>query len=436
MNTDMNKDNLNTNKNADILKMSDEVNISSVIDVSDVTNNATPQFPLKLPGSIWGISTFFNPAKYTNKIENYKIFRQDTKRQGLKLCVVELAFDDVPFELNSSDAEILIQIRGSEKNILWQKEALLNIALKNLPNDCDKIIWIDCDIIFANNNWIAETSELLEKYVIVQPFSVATRMPKIDKYDSILNIISSTNINKLKEGRAENEKIFSAAYMRVNFSDTLGHPGYVWAARRSIFENIGFYDRMILGTGDAVLLEAFYSPLSCSVNAHASLKMKIDIERYAESLYSFVRGSVYYCNGAVFHLWHGDFKNRRYDNRYAVLKQNDFDPNKDVKINSDGLLEWSCDQQKISGFGNKYFIIRKEDSKLFIGQKFFHNLYYLGIKQTTIMSIESLIFKKDMLLGLSGQLIKRISPRLYIWMSKRKPKFAKSLIEINASETK
>lgn len=398
-------------------------------DFNDKNISSVPQFPIKLPGSIWGISTFFNPAKYENKIENYKIFRQDTKRQGLKLCVVELAFDDAPFELCSLDAEILVQIRGTEKNILWQKEALLNVALKNLPDDCDKIIWIDCDIIFSNDNWINETAELLEKYMVVQPFSFATRMPKIDKYDSILSIISSIDIDKLPDGRKESEKIFSSIYMRVNFSDILGHPGYVWAARRSVFEKIGFYDRMVLGTADAVLFEAFYSPVSCITNIHSSLKMKVDIRKYAESLYSIVRGSVYYCNGSVFHLWHGDFTNRRYSNRYSILKQNDFDPNNDVLINPDGLLEWSDKRKKITGFGKKYFIVRNEESKSFVGQKFFYDLYYLGIKQTMTMFAESFVFKKDMFFGLFGQLIKKISPRLYKWMSKRKPKFARSLID-------
>ena len=33
------------------------------------------QFPEKLPGSFWGITTFYNPQRYKNKIENYRKFR-------------------------------------------------------------------------------------------------------------------------------------------------------------------------------------------------------------------------------------------------------------------------------------------------------------------------------------------------------------------------
>ncbi|MEI6850247.1 MAG: hypothetical protein WCK29_04375, partial [archaeon] len=172
-------------------------------------NKTLPQFPKKLPGSFWGISTFFNPTGYKNKYENYKLFREASKAQGLKLCVVELAFDDAPFELTKKDAEILIQIRGNKNNIMWQKEAMLNLGLKNLPRDCDKIAWIDCDIIFKNENWVAETSKLLEKYNVVQPFKYVLRMAKGRKN------LSNNLIGKLAIGNEENEKIIGrAAFMK------------------------------------------------------------------------------------------------------------------------------------------------------------------------------------------------------------------------------
>ena len=106
----------------------------------------------ELLGSFWGITVFFNPAGYKNKYENYRIFRDSLKRQGLKLLAVELSFGD-RFELKSTDADLLIQIKGDSRNIMWQKERMLNIGLDKLPKDCDKIAWLDCDVIFKNNNF-------------------------------------------------------------------------------------------------------------------------------------------------------------------------------------------------------------------------------------------------------------------------------------------
>ncbi len=125
-----------------------------------------PQIPKKLAGTFWGVSVFLNPAGYKNKIKNYRLFRQSSKKQGLNLLTVELAFGKAPFELKKEDAEILIQLKTDQ--ILWQKERLLNIGIKNLPSDCDKFAWIDADIFFLNDKWIEQTCDLLEKYAIVQ----------------------------------------------------------------------------------------------------------------------------------------------------------------------------------------------------------------------------------------------------------------------------
>ncbi|MGA2775018.1 MAG: hypothetical protein ABSE81_03020 [Candidatus Omnitrophota bacterium] len=47
---------------------------------------------------------------------------------------------------------------------MWQS---LNIGLKHLPPECDKLTWLDCDIIFKNDHWIEGTSAALEKYIVV-----------------------------------------------------------------------------------------------------------------------------------------------------------------------------------------------------------------------------------------------------------------------------
>lgn len=126
----------------------------------------------------WGITCFFNPVKYKNKYQNYRIFRDNSRRQGLKLVAVELTFDSSDFELNKMDAEILLQIRGGKDNILWQKERLLNLALQKLPPECTKVVWIDCDILFNNDNWVSETSKTLDTYKVIQPFQTIVRLNK------------------------------------------------------------------------------------------------------------------------------------------------------------------------------------------------------------------------------------------------------------------
>ncbi len=318
-----------------------------------------PKFSKKLRGSFWGITSFFNPAKYPNKVENYQKFRNSLKRQGLKLVCVETVFDDSKFELKDSDAEILIQIRGNKKNIMWQKEAMLNIALKNLPKDCDKIAWLDADVIFQNYNWVKETAKLLEDYNVVQPFSYCVRLRKGDSIDSL-------DLNTLKFGIREGEFFFSSGfkYPKNNFDFEnyfeSGDFGFAWCARKEIFDNIGFYDKAILGGADYLIAKAFYGINWIPVKDIFSVRFGQDFLKYFNNLSRVIHKSVYFTRGNLFHLWHGDFVNRNYDKRYKILWEENFSPTLDVSIGKNGLLEWSSDKFGLHDFVLDYFALRKE----------------------------------------------------------------------------
>src|SRR4029079_13310383 len=88
--------------------------------------------------------------------------------------VVECAFGDAPFELPESAAVLRVRAR----DVMWQKERLLNLAVAALPAACTKVAWIDADILFAEPNWAAETSRRLDDFPIVQPFDRVVRLPR------------------------------------------------------------------------------------------------------------------------------------------------------------------------------------------------------------------------------------------------------------------
>src|SRR5437016_4683011 len=102
---------------------------------------------MPIPEGLWGITSYFNPMRYRRRLSNFRLFR---KHLNIPLVVVELTYGEV-FELHEKDAEVLIQLRGGA--VLWQKERLLNVALSALPSSCDKVAWLDCDIIFDDIGW-------------------------------------------------------------------------------------------------------------------------------------------------------------------------------------------------------------------------------------------------------------------------------------------
>ena len=94
-----------------------------------------------LQGEIWGITTYFNPAGYSNKRTHLRLFSERIRKQGLKLLIVELAFGTSAYVLEDGLGDLVIRLRSS--TVLWQKERMLNIGLRNLPDACDKVVWLD-----------------------------------------------------------------------------------------------------------------------------------------------------------------------------------------------------------------------------------------------------------------------------------------------------
>ncbi|MBF0595842.1 MAG: hypothetical protein HQL22_12870 [Candidatus Omnitrophica bacterium] len=323
--------------------------------------------PQELNGTFWGITTFFNPSGYKNKIENYRLFRASSRRQGLSLVTVELAFDDVPFSLNKDEADILIQLRTSSKNVLWQKEAMLNVALKRLPDDCDKVAWLDCDILFKNDAWVTETSSRLEKYVVVQPFSFVVCLP--------FGIRSDADLQCFQIESDIDEKSYGVAYGVARFTQTVlgklsshGHVGFAWAARRSVLDKHGFLDQMILGVSDALMAYAFYNYR----NSFSEENYITDFARQAytawlERVYPDVQGSVGCADGVIFHLWHGDFGKRFYAERHFIELLHGFDPAKDIRKDVQGIWVWSSEKPGLHQAVRDYFNKRREeDARPFI----------------------------------------------------------------------
>jgi len=312
--------------------------------------------PVLLPGSFWGITAFYNPAGYRNKCGLYRIFRENSKKQGLNLLTVELVFDKAPFELGPADAEILIQIRGDKNNILWQKERLLNIALENLPVDCDKISWLDGDILFKNNDWITQTSRLLEQFAVVQPFSLSVRLPR-----------GVTDIDLLKANDKIYEKREGVAYSFTHHIEDFlnkGHSGFAWAARRSIFTGIGFYDRMILGGGDTILLCGFLGNNQHKFTGILPPKVNDDHMVWINEMFDRVRANVGYTDGDLMHLWHGESRWRLTRDRLKLLGQYHFDPSVDIKMGANACWEWATPKEEFHRQVQKYFWFRNEAGSL------------------------------------------------------------------------
>jgi hypothetical protein len=237
---------------------------------------------------------------------------------------------------------------------MWQKERLLNIALKALPSDCDKLVWLDADIIFHNDNWIGESCSLLEEYRVVQPFEYVVKLPKVVSASEKSHLWGNAKAGRISGKAYKMSRAETASDNRV-----YGHPGMVWAARRNWLEKVGFYDKMVLGSGDYLMSSALYHdrvPLS----RHFPGELIDDARRWNRKVYDLVRASVYYTPGTIYHLWHGDRSLRLLDCRMHVLDKHKFGT-EDICLNADECWEWATPKPKLHRWTEEYFRRRNEE---------------------------------------------------------------------------
>lgn len=309
---------------------------------------------VKLPGTLWGIVTYFNPAGYPNKIVNFRLFRASLRKQGLPLVAVEAVMGDTEHELQDDDAERVIRVRATA--VLWQKERLYNIALQHLPPDCDKVVWLDGDVLFGNDGWIGGLSDALEHAVIVQPFEQAVQLPK-----GVTRVLSAES-----PAVAKNSAPSSIAWWLSNRCPRNGimggHCGYACAARRSFLDAFGFYDHGIAGSGDAIMMGAFFG-IEPRLNRYVHLDHCLLLDHaagWSSRVADAVRGDVRFIPGTAYHLWHGSRQNRFYVERGALLT--DFDPDHDIVIDAQGCFAWATDKPNLHARVRSYFWMRDEEA--------------------------------------------------------------------------
>jgi hypothetical protein len=300
---------------------------------------------------LWAITSYFNPIGYRRKLQNYRTFREHLQ---VPLIAVELSYSG-RFELTQDDAEILVQRRGSA--VLWQKERLLNVALSHVPSDCRYVAWLDCDIVFDRDDWAERTVDLLERYPLCQLYNTVYHIARDAPIEKTFAIASHVSVARaLADGIVPQPRSASEReYKR----------GHAWAADRSLLERTGLYDRSIVGAGDKFIAfaaigqaKAVVTMAPCSP-AHAG-----DYLTWAESFRKEVDGRLGCLNTDVFHLWHGDLRDRGYGVRHSILADHGYDPQTDIALDAEGCWRWNSAKYEMHERVRQYFQMRAEDGPL------------------------------------------------------------------------
>jgi hypothetical protein len=293
---------------------------------------------------LYVITCIFNPENYQSRYKLYHNFEEYLKKfDNVELYTVELAIGDQDFAVTSENCPRHIQLRTNE--VLWYKENLLNIGIKQLPNDAKYIAWIDADIDFVEENWVEKTIIALNKHPVVQMFKKANDLGPDNE------IISTA-------------KGFVYKWITGDFTEqNRGRSGLAWAATREALDNLGLLiDWGVVGSGDWFMVFALTDQLTAEnmkkkTGGYSGDALKI----WADKCKVHIKKNVGYVNLTLNHFWHGKKSNRGYNWRWKILSENKFNPLTDLDYDEQGLIKLRVEKPQLLEDIKNYFHSRNED---------------------------------------------------------------------------
>lgn len=327
--------------------------VDDATDKTGAVKIVRPAAAYEAVGDLWVVTSYFNPVGYRSRLRNYEVFRDRIVASRLPLLTVECAFGDDAFALPPSPQVVRVRSR----HVMWQKECLLNLAISCLPAHCTKVAWVDADTLFENPHWATETSRLLDRYPVVQPFDIAMRLlpgeyaPRADG-DVWRGFAAAQS--------TDSESLRTGDYRRH------GETGLAWAAQRAVLDDCGLYDACIIGGGDHVMAHAMCGDwgsvcIDRLIGRHTP--QLAHMRRWGERMHARVRGAIAFVPGAALHLWHGEREGRRYSARHRELAEFGFDPERDLRRGESGCWEWASDKPEMHRWAAAYFAGRCEDGE-------------------------------------------------------------------------
>lgn len=290
--------------------------------------------PVVGPTNLAVITCYFNPANSVSLLQNYRRFLTDMNFFNIPVFSAEVAYENQKFATDS-----FIQLRATSANILWQKEALLNLLTSTLPREYDAVAWIDADILFFDRLWPQKALTALASHPVCQLFD---KWYFTDHQGKLVN---------------SGDSVGAKGYRYLN---NAGHPGGAWAARRSVFPLDWVH---ILGGGDSLAVEGWMSMKDTFLQRQMSPAWQAEFDAWSKVAYAKVGGHITTLAGEAVHLYHGTRDNRRYGDRSRWLLQHNYDPSTHVRLAPSGLVEWTEDAppELVQLVYDYFFSIRKED---------------------------------------------------------------------------
>jgi len=311
---------------------------------------------------LYVVTAIFNPPRYYTRYKLYHAFEQMVENAGGILYTIELALRDRAFEVTEPDNPHHIQLRTTSE--IWSKELLLNLAIQRLPADWEYVATIDADIEFARPDWVNETLHQLQSYKIVQMFSYATDLnPDFEPLNTQTGFVFDW-MHGHKQPTRVNTKKQEQGHWNYPYGSggAAFHSGYSWAYRRSALADLGgLGDVAILGSGDHHQATALIGKVQESIHGGMHQTFKDYWQEWQNRCDLHIKQNIGYTPGLVLHYFHGPKRNRRYNSRWKILVDEQFNYQLDLKKDVQGLYTLTDRNVILRDKIRAYFKSRNED---------------------------------------------------------------------------
>jgi hypothetical protein len=320
------------------------------------------QRPDQVRHPLYVVTPVINSRRFRTRWKLYEDFAKHVSDSGGILYTVEVAFGDREFAVTQSDNPRHLQLRTFHE--LWLKEQAINLMVQRLPCDWQFVAWVDADCHFARPDWCNETIHTLQNYPIIQMWSQLVDLSPDFEINSHMQSFMDVQLNGARElGYCYGGK----KILKHKF----GSPGLAWAARREAWNQMGgLIDYTILGAGDWYFANAAMGTLDNAVKTRNDLtgpfiQKMLQYQEHLKRAYwegRSIVGNVGLMKGLVSHYWHGPRSNRGYNTRGEILMKHNFDPERDLVKDWQGLYQVSNRAPGLRRDIQKYFSQRSEDA--------------------------------------------------------------------------
>lgn len=174
-------------------------------------------------GDMAAVIAVFNPAGSIAWQRNLALVRESVLKAGVRLFISECVFPGQAPTIQPIFPEETTVARAD--SILWQAQAQQNALVASLPEQYDKIVVLDADVILRSETWPEDVAEALNRFVVVQPFGSAQYL------DQGETDASPATIEKWAPAPS-----FGSCWINGKGDNRFaGHTGFAWAFRRNFF---------------------------------------------------------------------------------------------------------------------------------------------------------------------------------------------------------